>query len=283
LRVRARITFADLPGAHELIGRFGLQSDCKYGIHAVYMFVDDSKYEQFKVELEKLQGRPVLDHKAAVYSEYEMADASFFELSITSEWGFPQPEDDFAYREVSFDRSTACPLCGEGMRQVKPYYITGCPRFGKNDITSLGWTYALLVTEKLKGLIEAASLTGVQFWPLLRYRKKNPVQEPIKSAYQLYNTNELPPVSPTTEIPIVWNLPQKKKPCKCGKLGRNFPIQFHYKRADLSQARDFNKTNEWLGGMLATSQAEIVSRNVYNLFAQNKIRGARFNPVLVED
>jgi len=281
MRVRARVAFtAPDDRARELLSRYGLRSKAKDS-SVVYIFVDDENYEPFVNELEQQEYHPVV-FKEPVFTKKEMESAEFFEVSLVAQWGYPQPEDDFGYEKISFDQSTACPLCGQGATQIKPYFISGYPKFGRSDITALFWTYDLLIDRRLKDLIEGAKLTGVEFWPLFVYSDKGQ-GKPVEGAYELYITHELPPAAPSTEFPIVNRLPRGMKPCRCGRLGRNLPLQFHYERRDLDGAMDFNKTHEWLGGALGTTRVEIVSREVYELFTQNMIRGVKFSAVAIED
>jgi hypothetical protein len=281
MRVRSRISFtAPEDRARELLSKYGLRSENKDN-SVVHVFVDDRNYKAFMSELVQEDYHPI-EFKEPVFTKKEMESAEYFEVVLVAQWGYPQPEDDFGYEKLSFDRSTTCPLCGEGATQTKPYHISGHPKFGRNEITALFWTYDLLITQRLKDLIEDSNLTGAEFWPLLEYPDQGHTER-IVGAYELYIGNELPPAAPSTEFPIVKRLPRGKKPCTCGRLGRNLPIQFHYKRKDLAEAKDFNKTHEWVGGGLGTTRAVIVGRNVYELFIQNKIRGIKFSAVAIED
>lgn len=283
MRTRARISFPGNERTTEVISRFGLEMKVSGsgGVRALRLFEDDERYHPFIDELRKADAHPIT-FTEPVFTKKEMQDAEFFEVLPSAQWGYPQPCDDFGYLSVSFHMKSACPICGQGAAQVKPYHLIGPPKFGRNDISTLFWTYDLLITERLRQLIKDASLTGVEFWPLEEHRNKGDGGA-IDGACQLYVTNELPLASPSTDFPVIRRLPKGRKACQCGRLGRNSPVQFHYKRKDLAGAEDFNKTHEWLGGGFDTSRSTIVRRSVYNLFMENKIKGVKFSAVAIED
>jgi len=134
----------------------------------------------------------------------------------------------------------------------------------------------------LKDLIEKEELTGVEFWSLLDYKKRIP----IENFYQLYVTNELQPMSQTTDFETDDLGPNSKikLPCPCNMIGRNLAIhQMRYKRSDIEKAKDFNKTHEWLGGTYHTTQWTVVSKRVYRLFKKNNIKRVKFVPIIIED
>jgi len=265
--------------AAELLRPLGFNADEKTWIQEVSVpFADDRR--GLLTHGLKLMGISYTEIEYQEFDETELEAADYLHMTAEAMWGYPQPEDD--YEKLVFDPSTSCPKCGQGAKQVKPFMVKGKPGFDKNDIVAMFWTYELLVTEKLRRLIEDAELTGIEFWPLLKYRG-GATSEEIKGAYQLYFTNELPPMSENTRFEIV-PLPRGTQPCSCGKLGRNLRgEQMRYRRKDLKGAKDFNKTSEWLGGGFGTTQWKVVSHRVYELFTKNKIRGVRFEPVLIED
>jgi hypothetical protein len=197
-------------------------------------------------------------------------------------WGYPQPEDDFGYQNESYDPSSGCQRCRQGMKQNRPLMLLRSPKFGRNDITGLFWVYESIITEKLKKLIEKEGLTGAEFWPVLKFRKKGE-RLPIPGIYQLYAGGELPPVSPKTQFTWVTDIP-KRFQCDCGIIGRNLPdAQLVYDRTSLKDAKDFNRTSEFIGGGLGSQQKRVVSSRVYQLFKKNRIRGAYFEPIIIDE
>jgi len=242
--------------------------------HSLDVYADDERYRLLKQQLDSM-GLTHLELKEAVYDNSELDAAEFLQMVPAGYWGYPKPED--GYLNESYDTSSMCPHCGQGLTQVKPLLVGRPGRFGKRDIAALNWEFEWLVTSRLKGLILDAGLTGAEFWPVLYFRDRSP----IKEVQELKITNVLAPMSPSTEFDVVEEEPLKK----CGHTPRIFiEHQIRYKREDLERFQDFNLTNEYLGGgWFKLKRWSVVSSSVYKLFRQNKIGRVKFHPVITEN
>ena len=287
MRIKSRLAF--MPEEVDRLRNFfdSMGIEVEEGIMGiVYLYIDDERYPRLMDELSTMRIKPT-EIKDKQFSEEELNSAEFFNMGPAGYWGYPQPEDERdAWQRASYDLSTACPKCGYGAIQNRPFLIRGEPKFGRNDILALNFTYEFLVTDRLKKLIEDASLTGVEFWPLLGYKKNNPVP----GFSQLHVVSTLPPMSPNMEIVDV-KLPEAHPDrCTCGKFARNpaldpvygVSVPIRYERKSLRDAKDFNLTSEWFG-LFDARPWRIVSRKVYQLFSRNGIRRVAFEPVIIEE
>jgi len=280
MKLQVYITFDAKPDrAHRILDPFGIPVNEKSQSQSATLFVDSEEHISLKESLSK-NGIRYLELEKMYFEDEELDRAEYLRMSPAGYWGYPQPEEDFdLYRKESYDVSTRCSVCGNGSIQNRPLLVKGKPRFGRNDILAIHWEYEFIVTDHLKSLIEKKNLTGVDFWPILDYKKKSPV----RGYHQLHITNVLPPMSPSTQFEVVTLERLPKSPCSCGKAGRNLAVhQMIYRQKDLLNARDFNKTNEWLGGGYGTTQWKVVSARVYQLFKKNNIRRVTFQPVVIE-
>jgi len=283
VRYRSRIVFHtnDIRLAESVLAPFGFEPNRKPGvdIHSATLFVDDSRYNDLRSLLTS-KGIEYAEDQEMFFENNELEEAEFFRMAPAGYWGYPQPEEDFdLYRKESYDVSTKCGICRNGSIQNRPLLVKGKPRFGRNDILAIHWEYEFIITDHLKSLIEKANLTGTDFWPILDHKKRTPVQ----GYCQLHIANILPPMSTSTQFELVTLERLPKSPCSCGKTGRNLAIhQMVYRRKDLLDARDFNKTNEWLGGGYGTTQWKVVSAKIYQLFKKHNIRSVTFQPVVIE-
>jgi hypothetical protein len=282
VNLNARITFRmdDEVTARELLSRYALKPSRGTFIHLVQLPLDDERTEALISELSS-KGISYSIKKELVFSETDLENAEFLEMAPKAQAGYPQPEE--GYEDETYDSERACNICGRGAEQIRPFKLKRRPGFGRNDIVAMFWTYEFMITENVKDLIEDAGLTGAEFWPILSSGRSG-TQSPIDDLHQLRFTNEMPPMSSSTGIETV-KLPRMSTPCICGKLGRNLPLssQIVYRRCNLDDACDFNRTSEWLGGGFDTSQFKIVSNRVYELFSIHGIRGVDFRPVRVEE
>jgi len=287
MRIKSRLVFypEELDRLRGLFESLGIEYEEKMdGI--VCLFMEDERYTRLMDELPRMGIRPN-EIKDKQFSEKELDSAEFLHMGSAGYWGYPQPEEEMdAWQRASYDLSTACPKCGYGAIQDRPYLIKGEPKFGRNDILALNWTYEFLVTDRLRKLIEDAGLTGAEFWPLIRYKKNIP----IPGYSQLHVVNTLPPMSPNTVI-VDMKLPEAHpNRCSCDKFGRNLALDpiygvsvpIRYERKSLRDAMDFNLTSEWLG-LFDARPWRIVSRKVYQLFSRYGIKRVVFEPVIVEE
>jgi hypothetical protein len=287
MRIKARMVFGleNKEIVRRILDSLGLETD-ERSKETVTLFIDDPKYNQLKNGLLR-RGIEPFEVKEKYFEKKELARAELFNMAPAGYWGYPQPDVNMEdWQRASYDIGTACPLCGFGAVQNRPYFVKGTPKFGRNDILALNWTYEFLITERLRKLIDQAGLRGAEFWPLIEYRKNTP----IEGFYQLHVLSQLPPMSPSTEI-VDQKLPVAgPKRCSCGKFGRNLALDqvygvgvpIIYKRESVKGAKDFNLTSEWLG-LYDAGPWVIVSHKVYDLFEKHDIKRVGFEPVIIED
>jgi uncharacterized protein YqfB (UPF0267 family) len=234
--------------------------------------------EEYLKLIEKLQslGIDYSELTEEVYSQEEIESAEFLQIIPNVYCGYPQPEGEISFREVSYDINSKCPKCEQGKIQNAPLRVLK-PKMGKNDIAALHWIYEFVITFRLKELISVEGLTGCEFWPLIDHRRNTKLDD----VYQLFFTRMMPPMSRQTNIIRADGIEM----CDCGKMGytiKGIPV-YERQAINMNALQDFNKSYEWLGGGKTTWQMQIVSKRVYNLFVKHKIRGVRFEPVKVID
>lgn len=280
MRIRSRITFwsEDVQKAARILNPLGFKANTKPNVntHSATLFTDQPEYRELLKELEDYSIQPS-ETREMWFEEVELENARLLAMHPEGYWGYPQPEDGFKLE--SYDTSSACPVCGRGVKQVRPFLISGRPRLGRNDILAMNWTFEFIVTERLKDLIEQAELTGAEFWPLLNRKDRSE----MNSYFQLFFRHELPPMSIDTDFEVI-ELSTGEAP-RCSHPILNLRLhQMKYSREVISSAEDFNKTWEWLGGgWFGQTQWMVVSHRVFSLFRRNNIKKVKFQPVLIEN
>jgi hypothetical protein len=75
------------------------------------------------------------------FTSSELDAASW--LAVVPDWhhGYPQPEANFAFRNVTYDLTEYCLSCGTGARQVHPFRMTREPNWGRRSILQLNWVF----------------------------------------------------------------------------------------------------------------------------------------------
>jgi hypothetical protein len=72
-------------------------------------------------------------------SEIEQSDW----LELTPDWhhGYPQPEDEFRYKALTYDPAGYCRGCGIAGRQIAPFRMRSEPHWGRRAILQLNWVF----------------------------------------------------------------------------------------------------------------------------------------------
>lgn len=147
-----------------------------------------------------------------------------------------------------------------------------------NDISGIWWLRDYIVTQKLRGLIEAAELTGVEFWPIVKHGSG----QPFEDLFQLKITGVLPPMSPKTVIEFD-SLTGYKFACEYGCGARTVKGRVHYRACDIASIPDFALSQEWFGSGLEKWSWPFMSHRAYQLFHDNKIKGIRWYPPAIDE
>lgn len=73
------------------------------------------------------------------FTPAEVADADHCALQVVHASGYPQPEQNFSFREQTYDLSNWCSKCGEGAVQVAPFRVKSTLKWGRNAFLKLNW------------------------------------------------------------------------------------------------------------------------------------------------
>ena len=216
-------------------------------------------------------------HRENVYSEAELRGAPLLRLVIArSPRGMGGPQHGTEY-----DLSSACPSCGTGARQVSPLVLSmsGVSRRAPIFETPRG---EILVGEDVKRTIEAIDPSGLELREAIGLRGTG------LRYFQLLAAHEMPPMKPSTEGLL------RDEPCAgCSRNGYfgdlEHPMRIRYREEDLDATdSDAHFTYEWFGySKLRTPFAEsllaypllLISSRMYEVFADDRLRGVKFEPV----
>ena len=112
------------------------------GITRDHVVFDISESDQSWPDVQAwISKRPHVESVSPSFSEAEVAAARWLELLPDWHHGYPQPEDDFGYRELTYDLSAFCWTCGIGAIQKAPFRMRREPRWGRRGILQLNWVF----------------------------------------------------------------------------------------------------------------------------------------------
>src|SRR5215831_10817776 len=99
---------------------------------------DDPRWPEVRALMEAFQ---IMDVSWTRFSASELDSARFLVLGITRHQGYPQPDHDFGYRNITYDCSDFCEACGTGLRQIAPFRFLRPPTWGKKSVLQLNWVF----------------------------------------------------------------------------------------------------------------------------------------------
>ncbi|MDR1158626.1 MAG: hypothetical protein LBK75_10070 [Oscillospiraceae bacterium] len=291
MRIEARLVldFRGIPEerARDVLVFVGLKREIeeKYltGLQVVKIYKDCDKYKILRQKLKEFE-IDFLETEDEIFTKKELLSSPILCIIPNAHrGGYPQPEGgekEENYQGHSYDLDTGCKYCTRGRLQNRPLRLKSSVKMGNNDMSGIWWMRELVVTKKLRNLIEDAELTGCEFWPLIKHGKNVPFED----IFQLKIVGTLPAMSAKTNIIYEreWIFEGRKmKSCPYGCGERYVKGSIYYCASDLVSILDFALTQEWFGSNDEYWRWPFLSQKAYRLFVDNKIKGVRFYPPVV--
>jgi hypothetical protein len=199
------------------------------------------------------------------FSAAELANAKY--LETTSAWfhGYPQPDDDFGYKKITYDPKEYCSTCGIGAKQVAPFRTTGEPRWRSNSIMQLNWVYdAYFVLPSVWE--EVFRPLGIGCIPVVHHRTGKKLSRVVQLE-----------IKETAKSALL--LGDKYPSEICGSCGRKkyLPVTHGFFPAFAADPQcQICRTQEWFGSGASAFNAIIISQRVYQAMRDHKVRGMTF-------
>lgn len=207
-----------------------------------------------------------LDIERTKFSEPELNKAEYLCLLPDWHWGYPQPEDDFGYLNISYDLSNYSEKSGIGKIQKAPIRIKGEPKWGKKQILQLNWIFDIYfaqpnVWETIFKPFEINSM------PVIEHK----TNKPCKNILQLM---------PQATIKLDMADYPNEICTNTGIAKYIFPRRGYFPALKEKCAMNYMVSNEYFGSGHSAFKAVITSFSLYKTIIDNKIRGIHFVPLL---
>jgi hypothetical protein len=216
----------------------------------------------------------------------------WYKLYATGHFGYPQPEDTYAFQ--TYD-SAYCDRCGSGGAQRNPFRLRSEPKARHSQFLQLNWVFDefFVRPEVVTGLKEAGT-TGVVFVPALHNR----TGRVLETIQQLVVLSVLPaaldvvglrPVTckPDNEEGSPWyGGGQPRYPPDypyCGRIKYHWPKTLRFRPQSFALATDIVKSFEWFGSGGSASRAILVSERVVGTIEKHRWRGVKWDLVEFAD
>jgi len=83
----------------------------------------------------------LVDIPMTEFLDTELKAAKYLHMVGTWHNGYPEPSDDFTYKEITFDPSAGCRQCGVGLKQIAPFRLKRAPKWGRRSAFQLYWVF----------------------------------------------------------------------------------------------------------------------------------------------
>lgn len=205
------------------------------------------------------------DVARATFSDLEISQASWLALRADGQFGYPQPNDDeFGYREVTYDSTEFCDRCGVGLRQIAPFQLKGEPSWGRREILQLNWVYDEYFV-KPDVWTRVFEPHGIERRPVTN---RSGVE--LKTVVQLF-VEEAVGLDSSELVPVVC--------MTCGRL-KYEPVTRGPIPSVLAEPRGhMAKSKEWFGSGASAFHEVIVSKTLVRALSTENIRGVSFVPL----
>lgn len=207
-----------------------------------------------------------------VFSATELRSASWLEMATTWHHGYPMPDDDFGYREETYDLAGYCRKCGIGMCQKGPFRMRGEPRWGKKSILQLNWVFdEIFVRPEVWATVFEP--LGIGCWPVIFHRTERELRTVVQLRVDTVLEKELDMKDHAFEV--------------CSECTRKKYLPFSRGMFPAMMERPEGihaiKSKEWFGSGASAHRAFLVSQAVYKAIMETKLKGGHFTPLAQPD
>ena len=198
-------------------------------------------------------------------------------LSIRSQWryGYPQPEGQFRYLEITYDGKSYCKECGSGLVQVNPFRMKNTPKWGNRHFMMLNWVNdELFVDDTVRNLFLTSRVSGCDFTSVCN--SKGTAE--LLGCYQLsvLKKADLGFVANQISVQNEYTCPA----CGCMKYHPSGIGKYHFPKGVLDDMPDICKTAEYFGWGKGADSLILIRQKVYQLLVDNQLdRGLIFTPI----
>jgi hypothetical protein len=226
------------------------------------------------------------------FSERERRSADWL-CARVSESQYPQPEDPFRYKQVTYDLASYCWRCGIGARQTEPFRLARDLRLKRSHFMGLHWVFdEIFVRPTVRSVFENEKITGTAYCHPVYSRSGHEIANLLQLQIEI-----LPHAGLVTDG-LVSETCQAGKPQVCPTAGRVYPADYpfcgrtkynyptrdaiRFRRESLVRAPDIAKSQEYLGSGGNAHRLILVSRKLADVMDRHDLPGMVLTPVLLQ-
>ena len=206
-----------------------------------------------------------------IYTKQELDEAEWLKVKGTWYSGYPQPERDSEFINITYDSSNYCDKCYKGLVQKDSFRMKKKPSFGSRNFMMLNWVHdELFVSDRVEAIFKKNDVKGVDFYKVLSKSQKE-----MENTKQLYIENYIEPGFMSESV-------EKELICpKCSFMKYLTKLGFIYYNKNVFNDvnADIVKSHDKFGELTCCSII-IVSQRLRKIILDNNIgRGLIFEPL----
>lgn len=232
--------------------------DIPLGLTSFDISEDDPRWPQVESVVEERDPLNIIWTK---FNKEELYNSRYLTMDPTWHQGFPQPESNFRYREISYDPSTGCKKCGIGYEQAAPFRFKKAPAWGKKSVLQLNWVWdEYFVTPE--AYIKVFEPLGIGSKPVLLHK----TERVLDSVLQL----DIPVI-----IDLNYNNIQYEMCPVCHRRKYQHVTRGFYPKPAETKA-DIFKSSEYFGSGGDGGRLILVSNRLFRAIVEAGLKGVEF-------
>jgi hypothetical protein len=206
-------------------------------------------------------------HDDVNFTKQEMDQAELMKCFPTSYVTHIPPETS----GTVYETITICDRCKLTRRQQRSQLRLRKATLQGRKIAKTYGDDTYVLSPELAALFQEWGVSGCELAPVRDSRKGT--DSPL---VQLVPTWTLPDLAPSTPFTV-----DEDVLCRnCGQMGQ-YPLVLHYRREDLGEIHDVGLAPVFYSMNFFTTGYLIISRRLYRLMKENKVKGFRVEPVVI--
>lgn len=111
------------------------------------LLLDETSKEYLAIH-KHIKAWDAMDIATSIFTENEMDEAKLFVFEGIWANGYPQPEQSFNYRKITYSDKEYCLTCGIGLMQIAPFRLKKEPNWRDKKMFELNWVFDELFVKR---------------------------------------------------------------------------------------------------------------------------------------
>jgi hypothetical protein len=260
--MKIRHRFAPTPDEEmqEDFARVGIQLELGDVTTVFIIDDDDVRWPRVAKLAEKFR---MWENTLTEFSNSELAAAKYLAIEPSWHHQYPQPDDDFGYRKITYDIASICKQCHAGKRQIAPFRMKKEPVWGRRSILQLNWVFDEYFV-KPDVYEQVFKPFGIGFRPVLKH----------STGMQLQTVVQLE-ISATADLEMG---DQPSAVCPVCSIKRYSPkIVGYFPKPIVDSDSAIFRSKQWFGSGGSSFNEIFVSNALYKRITEAGLRGAEFS------